>query len=136
MQPKLIRVSKLYGMGGRGMARMYSSSHYKKKYIPRQEKQKRNYLFSDKFIISMYYLTFYHIYFKKNLTFFVYNTFCYLYIELKICFRKRKTEQLEWMECPICLETPRTGPIHSCRKGHIICKVGTYVTCQQRIFLI
>jgi len=36
--------------------------------------------------------------------------------------RKRKAEQLEWMECPICLETPRTGPIYSCRKGHIICK--------------
>ena len=36
--------------------------------------------------------------------------------------RKRKVEQLEWMECPVCLETPRTGPIFSCRKGHIICK--------------
>ena len=36
--------------------------------------------------------------------------------------RKRKAEQLEWMECPVCLETPRSGPIYSCRKGHIICK--------------
>jgi len=36
--------------------------------------------------------------------------------------RKRKVEQLEWMECPVCLETPRSGPIYSCRKGHIICK--------------
>lgn len=51
--------------------------------------------------------------------------------------RKRKTEQLEWMECPICLETPRTGPIHSCRKGHIICKdclpkVNHCPTCRDR----
>jgi len=37
--------------------------------------------------------------------------------------KKRKAEQLEWMECPVCLETPRSGPIYSCRKGHIICKV-------------
>jgi len=36
--------------------------------------------------------------------------------------KKRKAEQLEWMECPVCLETPRSGPIYSCRKGHIICK--------------
>jgi len=42
--------------------------------------------------------------------------------------RKRKSEQLEWMECPICLETPRTGPIFSCRKGHIICK-----DCQPKV---
>ena len=41
----------------------------------------------------------------------------------KFKFRKRKIEQLEWMECPICLDTPRSGPIYSCRKGHIICKV-------------
>ena len=36
--------------------------------------------------------------------------------------RKRKAEQLEWMECPVCLETPRSGPIFSCRKGHVICR--------------
>ena len=36
--------------------------------------------------------------------------------------RKRKAEQLEWMECPVCLETPRAGPIYSCRKGHVICR--------------
>lgn len=51
--------------------------------------------------------------------------------------RKRKAEQLEWMECPICLETPRTGPIYSCRKGHIICKecqpkVSQCPTCRDR----
>lgn len=42
--------------------------------------------------------------------------------------RKRKVEQLEWMECPVCLETPRSGPIYSCRKGHIICK-----ECQPKV---
>ena len=42
--------------------------------------------------------------------------------------RKRKAEQLEWMECPVCLETPRSGPIFSCRKGHIICSV-----CQPKV---
>jgi len=51
--------------------------------------------------------------------------------------RKRKAQQLEWMECPICLETPRTGPIYSCRKGHIICKdchpnVSQCPTCRDR----
>lgn len=30
---------------------------------------------------------------------------------------KRKAEELEWLECPVCMETPRTGPIYSCRKG-------------------
>ena len=42
--------------------------------------------------------------------------------------RKRKAEQLEWMECPVCLDTPRSGPIYSCRKGHIICK-----ECQPKV---
>ena len=44
--------------------------------------------------------------------------------------KKRKAEQLEWMECPVCLETPRSGPIYSCRKGHIICK-----DCQPQVEL-
>ena len=30
---------------------------------------------------------------------------------------KRKAEELEWLECPVCFETPRCGPIFSCRKG-------------------
>ena len=30
---------------------------------------------------------------------------------------KRKAEELEWLECPVCMETPRSGPIFSCRKG-------------------
>jgi len=51
--------------------------------------------------------------------------------------KKRKAEQLEWMECPVCLETPRSGPIYSCRKGHIICKecqpkVSQCPTCRDR----
>jgi len=51
--------------------------------------------------------------------------------------RKRKAEQLEWMECPVCLETPRCGPIFSCRKGHILCrecqpKVSQCPTCRDR----
>ena len=42
--------------------------------------------------------------------------------------RKRKAEQLEWMECPVCLETPRSGPIYTCRKGHMVCSV-----CQPQV---
>lgn len=41
---------------------------------------------------------------------------------------KRKVEELEWLECPVCMETPRAGPIYSCRKGHIICRL-----CQPKI---
>lgn len=33
---------------------------------------------------------------------------------------KRKVEELEWLECPVCMETPRAGPIYSCRKGYIL----------------
>merc|ERR1719507_792295 len=37
-------------------------------------------------------------------------------------------EELEWLECPVCMETPRSGPIFSCRKGHIICR-----QCQPKV---
>ena len=37
--------------------------------------------------------------------------------EARVRLTKRKAEELEWLECPVCMETPRSGPIFSCRKG-------------------
>ena len=37
--------------------------------------------------------------------------------EAMVRLTKRKAEELEWLECPVCMETPRSGPIFSCRKG-------------------
>eukprot|EP00092_Neocalanus_flemingeri_P024576 GFUD01026655.1.p1 GENE.GFUD01026655.1~~GFUD01026655.1.p1 ORF type:complete len:357 (-),score=69.49 GFUD01026655.1:3-1073(-) len=39
----------------------------------------------------------------------------------------------EKVECPVCLEIPRSGPVHVCPNGHIVCKqckTGSCPTCR------
>eukprot|EP00092_Neocalanus_flemingeri_P097131 GFUD01123732.1.p1 GENE.GFUD01123732.1~~GFUD01123732.1.p1 ORF type:complete len:317 (-),score=55.45 GFUD01123732.1:68-1018(-) len=47
---------------------------------------------------------------------------------------KHVFDQLEEkVECPVCLEIPRSGPVHICPNGHIVCKqckTGSCPTCR------